>query len=78
MKTAVSLPDDLFESADQLAARLGTTRSGLYALALSEFVAKHRSESITAQLNAVYDENAEGLDPVLREIQARSIAKDRW
>lgn len=78
MKTAVSLPDDLFEAADQLATRLGTTRSGLYALALSEFVAKHLSDSITAQLNAVYGEEAEGLDPVLGELQARSIDKERW
>lgn len=78
MKTAVSLPDELFELADKLAKQLGTTRSGLYALALSEFVEKHRSESITAQLNSVYGEDTGGLDPVLREIQARSIAKDRW
>ena len=78
MKTSVSIPDDLFESADELAERLGMTRSGLYALALSEFVARHRSDEITAQLNRVYGRETAVLDPVLQEMQARSIAKDGW
>jgi predicted transcriptional regulator len=74
MKTAISLPDDLFESAEQLATRLGTTRSGLYARALSEFVDKHRSDAITAQLNSVYDEIKAELDPTIAAIQSQSIA----
>ena len=76
MKTAISLPDDLFESAEHLAARLGTTRSGLYARALSEFVARHRTDTITAQLNAVYDETESEIDPTVAEIQTRSIARE--
>ncbi len=38
MKTAVSVPDDLFERAERLARRDGYTRSGLYAKALEEFI----------------------------------------
>ncbi len=76
MKTSISLPDDLFESADELANLLGTTRSGLYALALSEFVARHRADRVTAQLNHVYGKKPAELDPVLREMQSRSIADD--
>lgn len=76
MKTSISLPDDLFESADELASLLGTTRSGLYALALSEFVARHRADCVTAQLNLVYGNEPAELDPVLREMQSRSIADD--
>ena len=78
MKTAISLPDDLFESADRLASRLGTTRSGLYSQALSEFVAKHDADNITAKLNAVYEETLGELDPTTAEIQSRSIADERW
>ena len=78
MKTAVSLPDDLFESADRLAARLGTTRSGLYALALAEFVAKNANDDITARLNDVYKELGSDLDPALKEAQSRSISTERW
>ena len=76
MKTAISLPDDLFESAEHLVARLGTTRSGLYTQALSEFVARHHTDAITAQLNAIYDEIEAELDPTVAEIQSRSIARE--
>ena len=54
MKTAISLPDDLFASADALASRLGMSRSGLIAAALAEFIAKHRSAKISERLDAVY------------------------
>jgi metal-responsive CopG/Arc/MetJ family transcriptional regulator len=39
VKTAVSIPDDLFERADRVAARRGVSRSRLYAEALEMFVA---------------------------------------
>ena len=38
MKTAVSIPDDLFHRADQLAARLGKSRSEMYREALAEYI----------------------------------------
>jgi len=34
MKTAISIPDDLFATAEQLAARFGVSRSELYVTAL--------------------------------------------
>lgn len=48
MKTAVSIPNALFASAEALAARLRTTRSALYAAALREFVARHEPEALAA------------------------------
>ena len=36
MKTAISLPDELFAAAEKLAERLGVSRSQLYATALAE------------------------------------------
>lgn len=78
MKTAISLPDDLFESADELAERLGVSRSELYAEAVAEYLAKHRSEDVTARLNEVYSDEASAVDPVLRSAQARSVASSEW
>jgi metal-responsive CopG/Arc/MetJ family transcriptional regulator len=54
MKTAVSIPDRVFQSAEKLAARLGVSRSELYAKALASLVEKHREDLITTQLNEVY------------------------
>ena len=78
MKTALSIPDDLFASADALAKRLGLSRSRLYASALQEFISKHKSKNVTERLNAVYASQDSSLDETLREIQARSIEKNTW
>jgi metal-responsive CopG/Arc/MetJ family transcriptional regulator len=78
MKTAISLPDDRFEAADSLADRLGLSRSELYARAVAEYVAKHRDEDVTAQLNKVFADETSGLDPSLRSAQARSVSSSEW
>lgn len=76
MKTAISLPDDLFTVADALAQRLQVSRSELYATAVAEYVAKHRDEDVTARLDAVYADLPSGLDPALRRAQGRSVAAE--
>jgi hypothetical protein len=53
MKTAVSVPERVFASAEELAARLGVTRSELYTRALASLVEKHGEDLITAKLNEV-------------------------
>ena len=76
MKTAISVPDELFASADSLAKRMRVSRSELYATAVAEYVAKHRSEDITARLNAVYADLSGEMDQALRRAQARSVAEE--
>jgi metal-responsive CopG/Arc/MetJ family transcriptional regulator len=78
MKTAVSLPDDLFKSADSLARKLRMSRSELYATAVAEFVAKHRSGDVTARLDAVYAKTESRLDRRLRKAQATSLRANDW
>jgi len=53
MKTAVSLPDDLFEEAERLARRLKKPRSRLYSEAVREYVARRDPELVTTKLNEV-------------------------
>jgi len=78
MKTAISLPDPLFEAADQLAKRLGMSRSELYATAVEEYLKSHRSEGVTEALNRIYREEPSNLDPVISAIQAASLPRDEW
>jgi len=78
MKVALSIPDDLFESAETLVKRLGVSRSRLYASALAEYIAKHQTRKVTARLDAVYATEESGLDPSLRRAQARSLPRDSW
>ena len=53
MKTAISIPDDLFADAEQLARELKKSRSRLYGDAVREYVARHSAESITETLDRV-------------------------
>ena len=78
MKTAISLPDELFASANALALRMGMTRSKLFATALEEFVAKHQGRRVTTQLDAVYAQEESTLEPALRRAQARAIGRESW
>ena len=56
MKTAVSIPDDIFKDAERLVSRMQISRSRLYAQALTEFVARHDDDRITASMNRIIDE----------------------
>ena len=78
MKAAVSIPDPVFKAADELAQRMGVSRSHLYSVALQRFVQDHDDEAITAKLNEVYATESSTLDPILQRIQSRSVKKGEW
>lgn len=78
MKTAISLPDDLFQMAEAAARKLNISRSRLYATAISEFLERRRTRNITKRLNSVYDKESSGLDPVLHSAQLHSVDKEKW
>lgn len=78
MKTAVSLPDDLFRRADALAAQLGIPRSQLYARAVSDFLAVHEQAHVTEALNRLYSDEDSTLDNELVRAQADSLADEDW
>jgi predicted transcriptional regulator len=56
MKTAVSIPDDIFAAAEKLAGELDLSRSALYAKALKELIQRLNDEAITAQINAALED----------------------
>jgi antitoxin MazE6 len=78
MKTAISIPDPVFEAAERAARRLAITRSELYARAVEQFLKRLESQDVTAKLNAVYAEESSVLDPVLERLQAAALAVETW
>jgi metal-responsive CopG/Arc/MetJ family transcriptional regulator len=76
MKTAISLPDDLFEEIDACARELKTTRSGLLAQAAREFVARRRraADPTEAWNRAIEKAGQPGGDPAARAFQRRTKA----
>ena len=66
MKTAISLPDELFRAAERQAKRTRKTRSQLYAEALAEYLARHAPDEVTEAMNRVVERVGElGPDPFL-------------
>lgn len=63
MKTAVSIPDDVFGDADRAASRLGWSRSELYTRALREFLQAQGDDPVTAALDELADELAQTSAP---------------
>jgi predicted transcriptional regulator len=74
MKTAVSIPDDVFEDAERLASRLQTSRSKLYARALAEFVARHDDDRVTALMDQAVLE-ARGKGDTFLEVAAKQVVQ---
>lgn len=80
MKTAISIPDPIYEAAEKLAKRLGVSRSQLYSRAVNSLIEQYRYSGVTERLDAVYEVNPESgrLDQDIEELQSRSIAEEEW
>ena len=78
MKTAISLPDSVFEEAEAIATQLGISRSELYATALRTYLQKYNRSQILDKLNHVYTEDSSDLDPALMEMQLASLPCEDW
>jgi metal-responsive CopG/Arc/MetJ family transcriptional regulator len=78
MKTAISIPDKVFESAEKLAKHRGQSRSQLYTKAISSYVENHKSENVTQKLDEIYGQTTIPIDQTLQTLQFRSLTKDRW
>ena len=81
MKTAISINDELLREADETARLMKLSRSGLFALAVGEFLKRRRREEMLLRLNEVY---ANGADPAEKRLVARiknrlrPVVKERW
>jgi metal-responsive CopG/Arc/MetJ family transcriptional regulator len=78
MKTAISLPDPIFKAAEDLAKRLGMSRSQLYATAVSRFIESYNDDAITESLNNIYNESPATIDPVLLQMQLHELPEEEW
>lgn len=78
MKTAISVPDEIFEDADRLATRLGKSRSQLYAEAMAEYLTRHDPATTTERLDEVLDSIAEPHDPFVTDVAQRILENVEW
>ncbi len=82
MKTALSMPEDLFEELREAAAEDHVSRSRIFTEAVRDYLEKRRNQKLLSALNDAYseDETSEEMRirTMARRYHARRIRKEKW
>lgn len=78
MKTAISVPNDVFQLSDRLAKKLRISRSAVFAMGVRKLGEEFDDEEITSRLNDYYGKQRAELDPVIVQMAAISLPNDEW
>ncbi len=80
MKTAISVPDDVYHGAERYAKRTRKSRSQLYAEAMAEYLARHAPDNVTEDMNVVVDRlgSAAGADRFVAASTRRVLESVEW
>jgi metal-responsive CopG/Arc/MetJ family transcriptional regulator len=78
MKTAVSIPDEVFEKVERLARRAGRSRSEVFAAALAEYVARHAPDEITEAMDRVCAAVGDQEDDFVSAAGHRLLENTEW
>jgi metal-responsive CopG/Arc/MetJ family transcriptional regulator len=78
MKTAVSIPDEVFEKVERLAQREGRSRSEVFSAALAEYVARHAPDEVTDAMNRVCAELGDPHDGFGTAAARRVLERTEW
>ena len=81
IKTAISIPESLFEQVDMLAQQAQISRSRLFVLAVEEFVRRHENQELLEAINRAYDDLPSPDEQAYRQRMRRKhreMVKGRW
>jgi metal-responsive CopG/Arc/MetJ family transcriptional regulator len=78
MKTAVSIPDDIFKGAERLARKTKRSRSRLFSDALKEYLARHTPDSVTEAMNNAWAQLGEGKDEFVSSTTRLILKRTEW
>jgi metal-responsive CopG/Arc/MetJ family transcriptional regulator len=78
MKTAISIPDDVFQGAERLARRSKKSRSQLFSDAVREYIARHAPDDVTAAMDRVCAVLGERTDGFVSSAARRTLERSEW
>ncbi len=78
MKTAISVPNDVFELSEKLAKKLKVSRSQIFAMGVKKLGEEYDEDDITARINRVCEEVDTSIDPHWKKLQSKVLSKDKW
>ena len=81
VKTAISLPQPLFEQVDALAQELQISRSRLFVSAVETFIQRYENRKLLEAINHAYDDLPDPEEQALRHKmrqQHRQLVEGQW
>ena len=78
MKTAISIPDRIFEAAERVCKRHQIPRSRFYTAAIKRLLEDYREQDVTEKLNQVYKDRVSTVAPELYAAQLRTLVEEQW
>jgi metal-responsive CopG/Arc/MetJ family transcriptional regulator len=78
MKTAVSIPDEIFEKVERFARRAKRSRSEVFSAALKEYIARHAPDEVTEAIDRALREVGDQHDDFVAAASRRVLEKTEW
>ena len=78
VKTAISVPDDVYEDAERARERLGISRSELYTRALRDWLGLRRDAEVTASYDEAFEDDVDEDAVLRREASRRALLAVEW
>ncbi len=78
MKTAISIPNEIFQAAEKHAQHLGKSRSQLFTEAMAEYLERHTPDEITRTLNKTVAAIGLGDDLFMRKASHNILEQSEW
>jgi metal-responsive CopG/Arc/MetJ family transcriptional regulator len=78
MKTAISVPDPIFDEAERMARRMKRSRSELYSAALADYLARHNPDQVTEAMNRTLSAVGNDVDQFVAIASRRALERGEW
>ena len=81
IRTAISIPESLFERVDALAKKANISRSRVFALAVEDYLRQLENEELLQAINAAYADPPSAEEEALYErikAKQRQLVKGQW
>lgn len=78
MKTAISMPDDVYKQAQRFAKKLGISRSELVTRAVRRFLEDEQATAIRASYDAAFGADGDDVSEFRNKATRAALAKVEW
>lgn len=78
MKTAISIPDAIFDEAERMARRMKRSRSEFYSRAVADYLARHAPDRVTEAMDRTLATLGNGVDEFVASASRRVLERSEW